>query len=280
MYYFNYLFDCEYNYVLGGIVLGVVAVVCGVLMALALAKKMTAIYLPGAIVSFVCIVVTSLLCYNELFMIAFWIALVAFSMFLALICQEYHKHTIYEVPFTKLFFRMFFPVSVATLLFRPWFSQENGAWYRILPGFGMDVSGTYVYDVTVLNASRTDTVWNIISAVQILLFITVLAMQVILIWREFADPDNAGNWATIGMFVTCIGCAFIYGVYTSPNFMIATTMEASEKLNLTTGEFETVFKAVAADVDYITMAPIVAILLGAGNRLFYFDRTKKAKVAK
>ena len=207
-------------------------------------------------------------------MAAFWIALIALAYFLAKVCQTYHKKTIYEVPFWKLYFRMFFPLLTASLMFRPWFSQEGDGWYRILPGFGMNVSGVYTYDVMVLNASKTETVWNIISLIEILLFVGLLMMQAILIWREFADPDNAYTWATIGMIVTCIGAMFVYGVYTSPNFEIATLMEESQKLNLATGQFETVFKPVEAAVDYVTMVPVVVVLSGVANRLFYIERRK------
>lgn len=272
MYQLNFLFNLENNLLIGGIILGVVAVVCGALFALGFFKKMKALYLPGAIVSFVLVVVTTLFCYNILIMAAFLISVATLALFLTLICTEYHKKTIYEVPFTKLYFRMFFPVYVASLLFRPWFSEGETIIDRVLPGLGMNVTGVYTYDVSVLNESRTGTVLNIISVVEVLLFITVLTMQILLIWRQFADPDNAVNWATASLLVTCIGCAFIYGVYTSPNFQIATFMEASEKLNLSTGQFETVFKPVLSEAKFVTLAPAFAILMGAANRLFYFEK--------
>ncbi len=274
MYQLNFLLKLETNNLIGGIVLAVVAVICGALIFLGYGKKVKALYLPGAIVSFVFAVATTMLSFNLLVVPAFLISIATFALFLALICTEYHTKTIYEVPFTKLYFRMLFPVAVASLLFRPWFSEADTAIARLLPGLGLNVTGTYVYDVAVLNESKMGTVWNIISAIEILLFIAVLAMQVILIWREFADPDNAVGVATAGMLVTCLGCAFIYGVYTSPNFQIATYTEAVERLNLSTGEFETVFKPTLSNVENITLAPIVAILMGVANRLFYFEKNK------
>ena len=274
MYYIDYLFDMEANYMIGGILLGVVAILCGGAFALSFFLKKNLYDLIGIGVSALSVVVASLFCYNELVLVAFWIALIALAYFMTRVCQTYHKKTIYEVPFWKLYFRMFFPLLTSSLLFRPWFSTEADGWYRIFPGFGMNVSGVYVYDVMVLNASKTDTVWNIISVVEILLFVALLLMQAILIWREFADPDNAYTWATIGMIVTCIGAMFVYGVYTSPNFLIATTMESAEKLNLATGQFETVFKPVQATVDNVTMAPVIVVLSGVANRLFYFERRK------
>ena len=274
MYQLNFQFNLESNYLIGGILLGVTAVVCAALFVLGYLKKMKALYLPGAIASFVLIVVNTLFCFNMLIMAAFLISVATFALFLTLICTEYHKNTIYDVPFTKLYLRMFFPVYIATMLFRPWFSEATGAINRLFPALGLNVTGVYTYDVLVLNASRTGTVLNIISVVEVLLFIVVLAMQVLLIWRQFADPDNAISWATTSLFVTVIGCAFIYGVYSSPNFQIATFMEASEKLNLSTGQFETVFKPALSEAKNITLAPVIAILMCVANRLFYFEKNK------
>ncbi len=272
MYQLIFNLNLENNFLIGGIILGVVALVCGVLFALGFLKKIKSLYLTGAIVSFVLVVATTLFCYNLLVMAAYIISVATLALFLALICSEYHKKTIYEVPFTKLYFRMLFPVYIMGLMFRPWFSEGNSIVDRVLPGLGLNVTGVYTYDVSVLNESKSGTVLNIISAIEVLLFITVLIMQVLLIWREFADPDNAVNWATASLLVTCIGCAFIYGVYTSPNFQIATFMEASEKLNLSTGQFETVFKPALSEAKYVTLAPVFAILAGAANRLFYFEK--------
>lgn len=272
MYQLNFKFNLESNYLIGGILLGVAVVVCAALFVLGYVKKMKSLYLPGAIASFVLVVATTLFCYNLLVVAAFLVSVATLALFLALICTEYHKNTIYEVPFTKLYFRMFFPVYIATMLFRPWFSEAKDGVDRLLAGLGLHLTGVYTYDVSVLNESKTGTVLNIISLVEVLLFITILTMQVLLIWREFADPDNAVGWATAGMFVTAIGCAFIYGVYTSPNFQIATFMETAERLNLSTGQFETIFKPALSDARYVTFAPVFAILMGVVNRLFYFEK--------
>ena len=281
MYYLNYMLDLENNFLIGGITLGVVIVLCGGLAALAIILKKPLMNTIGAIVAGVLTLVTTLLAYNVLLMIAFLISVAAFAYFLTRVCQEYHKNSIYSVPFLRLYFRMFFPSYIATMLFRPWFTELEDTAASILPGLGMNNTGTYVYDVTVINEGATGTVWNIISVVEILLFLLVLIMQVLLIWRNFLDPDNAPTWATFGMIVTGIGGMFIYGVYTSPNFHIATftLIEQVEKLNFSTGEFETTttFTPWPSTLDHLTTAPFVLILGGVANRLFYMDKRKKAK---
>ncbi|MBP5618592.1 MAG: hypothetical protein J6X61_05560, partial [Clostridia bacterium] len=179
----------------------------------------------------------------------------------------------------RLYFRMFFPTYIATMLFRPWFCESEEFIMQVMPGLGLNTTGTYVYDVTVINESATGTVWNIISVVQILLFLTVLIMQVLLIWREFIDPDNAPTWATFGMIVTGIGGMFSYGVFTSPNFHINTFMEGTEKTVFEGGELLTkyVFEPKPSNLDHLTLAPIFLILFGIANRLFYMEKRKKAK---
>lgn len=281
MYYLNYLLNLESNYLIGGILLGVVIVLCGGLGALALLTKKSVFDTVGAVVSGLLVVTTTLLAYNILIMVAFLLAVAAFAYFMTRVCQEYHKKTIYQIPFWKLYFRMFFPTYIATMLFRPWFTQvpENtdpGS-APVLAGLGLNGTGTYVYDITVINESGTGTVWNIISVVQALLFLTVFIMQILLIWREFVDPDNAPTWATFGMIVTGIGGMFIYGVYTSPNFHIATYMEQGSKIDLSTMEEVVFFQPAQSNLDHLTFAPIVLILFGILNRIFYIEKIVKKK---
>ena len=277
MYYINFLFDMETNFLIGGILLGVTVLVCCGLAVLSFLMKKPLLDLIGAIAAGVLIVANTLFCFNVLVMIAFLLSVAAFAFFLTRVCQEYHKKTIYEIPFWRLYFRMLCPTFAATMLFRPWFALVDESYYRIMAGLGLNFTGVYVYDVTVVNEAGTGTVWNIISVVEVLLFLLVFVMQVILIWREFVDPDNAATWATFGMIVTAIGGMFIYGVYTSPNFMIATFMEAGEKLNFDTMEFETVFSPVFTEEHTITFAPVMMILVGLVNRVFYFEKRRKAK---
>ena len=283
MYYLNYLLDLENNLLIAGILLGATAVLCIGIAVLSFLVKKPIIDLIGAIVSGLLMVVTTLFAHHILTMIAYLLSVASLAYFLAKVCQEYHKKTIYRVPFVRLYFRMFFPIYVVGMLFRPWFSQADTFFYRFFPGLGLNDPGTYVFDVTVINEVATATVWNIISVLEILLFLMIFITQIVLIWREFIDPDNAPTWATFGMIITAIGGMFIYGIYTSPNFHIATytLIETTEKLNFSTGEFETVttFTPMPSNLDNLTAAPAFLVLCALVNRLFYMEKRKKEKKA-
>ncbi len=273
MFYVNYmLLDTANNYLVGAIMCAVAVALAAVAIFLTVKVKSKVAFIIANALSVVNFGVTTFFCFNELVMVGYLISVIAMAIVLSFTCIEYHKNTIYNVSFRNLFIRMLIPVYTAGLMFRPWFAQLPESWDKNMPALGLNVGGTYVFDVNVISADGRNTVWNIISAIQVVLFLVVFGMQLVLIWREFADPDNAPTWASFGLAITVIGGAFIYGVYTSNNFNIATTSEIKSIFSLEVGDMVDVLKVTRADTSNLTAVPLTFIALGALNRLFYIEK--------
>lgn len=273
MFYVNYmLLDTANNYLVGAIMCAVAVALAAVAIFLTVKVKSKVAFIIANALSVVNFGVTTFFCFNELVMVGYLISVIAMAIVLSFTCIEYHKNTIYNVSFRNLFIRMLIPVYTAGLMFRPWFAQLPESWDKNMPALGLNVGGTYVFDVNVISADGRNTVWNIISAIQVILFLVVFGMQIVLIWREFADPDNAPTWASFGLAITVLGGAFIYGVYTSNNFNIATTAEVKSIFSLEVGDMVDVLKVTRADTSNLTAVPLTFIALGALNRLFYIEK--------
>ena len=273
MFYVNYmLLDTANNYLVGAIMCAVAVALAAVAIFLTVKVKSKVAFIIANALSVVNFGVTTFFCFNELVMVGYLISVIAMAIVLSFTCIEYHKNTIYNVSFRNLFIRMLIPVYTAGLMFRPWFAQLPESWDKNMPALGLNVGGTYVFDVNVISADGRNTVWNIISAIQVILFLVVFGMQIVLIWREFADPDNAPTWASFGLAITVLGGAFIYGVYTSNNFNIATTSEIKSIFSLEVGDMVDVLKVTRADTSNLTAVPLTFIALGALNRLFYIEK--------
>ena len=276
MFSVNYmLLDTANNYLVGAILCAVAVVLAAVAIFLSVKVKSKTAFIIANAVSVLNCAVTTFFCFNELVMVGYLISVVALAITLSITCIDYHKNTIYNVSFRNLFIRMLIPIYTAGLMFRPWFAQLDESWDKNMPALGLNVGGAYIFDVNVLSADGRDTVLNIISAIQIVLFLLVFGMQIVLIWREFADPDNAPTWASFGLAITVLGGAFIYGVYTSNNFNIATTMEIKQIFSLEVGDMVDVIRIGKADTNILTAVPLTFITLGVVNRLFYIEKVSE-----
>ncbi len=279
MYLLNDLLSLEGNYLISAIVGGATALISVLMLVLAVKKKhdkIDAMLIAGLAVTFACCVVSTLFCYNILVVVGYLVSLISLTAILCRTCIAYHINTIYDVEFKTLFLKMLFPVSVIGMMFRPWFVETKGAWYSLMAVLGLDSPGTYAFDVTVVEpGGRGITTWNIISVIEILLFIALITMQLVLIWRLFIDPDNAKSFSMTGMLITVILAAFIYGVYTSPNFNIATISKYGDYGYFDMDTYQYVdfvgYKVVASNTDNITAIPFAIAILGALNYLLYLE---------
>ncbi len=258
-------FYCEDNIAIAAIVSGITA-----LIAIAMVFLMNSAFkgnrtmtMIATIISAVSAVIATLFCYNLIVLAGYILSVIATGIGLAKWSQIVHEGTIYcNMSFMHRFAKFIIPVSVFFEMFRPFFidCKDEGeiGYYSLWSALGLrchkekvskwspkpiiENEGIAPYSINFDSVS-------IVSIITLLLFVAVLAMQIILIWRQFVDPDNARDWADAGIIVTCIGAMFIYGMFTSNNF------------NLTTYSVENTAAAL-----YVTVA------LGAANRLLYFEK--------
>lgn len=210
-------------------------------------------------------VIATLFCFNLIVLAGYILSVIATAYGLTKWSQIAHEGTIYgNMGFWHRFAKFIIPVSVFFEMSRPFFidckKEGEVGFYSFWSALGLrchkekgnkwspkpiiENEGIAPFNVDFDSLS-------IVSVITLLLFIGVLAMQVILVWRQFVDPDNARDWADAGILVTCIGVMFIYGMFTSNNFKIT-----------------------AFDVENTSAALYVTVALGAINRLLYFEKVE------
>ncbi len=261
------IFRCEDNYLIAAIVgaAALIISIVSVLMATVISKgKNKVLIYIGIAGAFVATVVSSLFCFNIIVLAAYIISVICLGMSITSACIVSHQNTIYKLSPLHLFAKIIIPVSIVFELFRPYFvafKNENDItnYYTILAGFGLNShtmkQGTYTTYVAAEGISIFSADWKHFNFVLIFLaviFIAVLVMQLLLIWRQFKDPDNARDWADFGLIITCVGSIFIYGMYTSNNFGIVTQTK----------------------VEHVALTIPVIVVIGVLNRILYFEKVE------
>lgn len=261
------LFHCESNIAVAAAVsgaTGILSIVMIVLMNKVFKNNHVSSIIATA-VCFICAVVATLFCFNPIVLAGYIISVICTGIALTKLCALMHQNTIYNVSPLHMFAKFIIPVSVFFEMFRPFFvdckSEDDIKYYSIWSAFGLrchsETAGKYATVVNARGIEAFDIDWSdvkIVSIITLLLFLTVLAMQAVLIWRQFADPDNARDWADVGIIVTCIGALFIYGMYTSNNFNVQNA---------------------SYSVEHTSMTVFVIVLLGALNRVLYFTKVEE-----
>lgn len=257
------IFHCETNYAISGAVGGItalIAIAC-VLASIYVAKKNQTLLLILTAISAVSTIVSTLFCYNQIVLIGYILSIVATGILLTKVCRTYHQNTIYDVSSLNLFGKIIIPLSVIFEFFRPMFvvckNSDDEFYYRFWSALGMNCysesMGKYAMTVSAQGYSVYNIeAWNIMSIICVIISIAVLVMQGLLIWRQFKDPDNARDWADIGLVITCIGTVFVYGIFTSNNFGIINVENTT----------------------CVTFVVFMIIILGALNRVLYLPKVE------
>ncbi len=269
---FNF-FYCEEDFLIAGIVGGLTALIAIAMIVLSLTtfKNNRAGALIATIASFVSAFVATLFCYNLIVIPGYILSVVATAVSLSRLASIYHCNTIYaNMSMMHRFAKFIIPVSFFFAMFRPIFidcgtKKGDVPYYSWLSAIGLRCKevqvnkwtgrtsivkqGVNPYSVDLEAMFSED--FNIVAAITLLLFVVVLAMQVLLVLRQFADPDNARDWADAGILVSCIGAMFIYGMFTSNNFKVTSASVENTAANL-----------------------YVLVALGALNRLLYFEKVE------
>lgn len=261
------IFQCEENIVVAAIVGAITALIPIAIVVLSNMMKITKaslLYiLTGA--SLLCTVVATLFSYHIIVVVGYIISVVCSGLMIVKTCKAVHTNTIYKLGPAHLFAKIIIPLSIIFQFFRPIFvyckDELQLPYYKSLAGIGLkcynaqprkwggpliNAQGIAAYDVNWEAA-------NFMTVLTILLFLAVLVMQALLIWRQFKDPDNARDWADIGLVVTCIGTIFVYGMFTSNNLNIAD----------------------AKYVENLTLTIPVIVILGIINRILYFEKVEQ-----
>ncbi len=263
---FNFLY-CEDNIVIAAAVSGATALIsiAMVLLMNTVFKGNRTMTLIATVASFLMAIVSTLFCYNLVVLAGYIISVIATAIGLTKLSTIVHQNSIYaNISSLHRFSKFIIPLSVFFGMFRPFFvdCKEEGeiGFYSLWSAFGLRCNtiqtNKWTGKTTSINAginpySVDFDKLSIVSIITLILFVVVLAMQVILIWRQFADPDNARDWADAGIIVTCIGALFIYGMFTSNNFAIT-----------------------KYSVEYTAANLYVVVALGALNRLLYFEKVE------
>lgn len=261
------IFQCEENIVIATIVGAITALLPIAIVVLSTMMKITKtnmLYiLTGA--SLVSTIVATLFSYHIIVVVGYIVSVVCTGLMIVKTCSAVHTNTIYKLGPAHLFAKIIIPLSIIFQFFRPIFvyckDESQLSYYKSLAGIGLkcynaqprkwggpliNAEGLAAYDV---NWEKV----NFMTVLTILLFLAVLVMQALLIWRQFVDPDNARDWADIGLVVTCIGTIFVYGMFTSNNLNIA-------------------------DIKYVenmTLTIPVIVILGILNRVLYFEKVER-----
>ena len=261
------IFQCEENYVVAAIVGALTAIIPIALVILSQVLKMQStkiLYiLTGA--SLACTIIATLFSYNIIVVVGYIVSVICTGIMIVKTCTAVHTNTIYKLGPVHLFAKVIIPLSIFFQFFRPIFvyckDETQIPYYSNLAGIGLkcynaqprkwggpliNSEGVCAFDVNWEGA-------NYMTVITILLFLAVLVMQALLIWRQFKDPDNARDWADIGLIVTCIGTIFVYGMFTSNNLNIV-ELKYAENMTLT--------------------IPVI-VVLGILNRVLYFEKVEK-----
>ena len=236
-------FFCENNIVTAAIVGGATAAIAITMIALMFTvfknnSRMT------MFATFACVlsaVVATLFCYNVIVVVGYLLSVVAIAIGLTKWSQYVHQNTIYTgMSFTHRFMKFLIPVAVFFQMSRPFFlkckNEGDIGYYSFWSSLGLRSHNVNQNrwskkwtDVVVEGYEPFNLDWenmSIVTFLALLLFFAILAMQVVLIWRQFVDPDNARDWADAGILVTCIGVLFVYGLFTSNGFSLIDTTAA------------------------------------------------------
>lgn len=261
------IIQCEENYVIAAIVGAITAIIPIALVVLShilKVKKLGMLYIfSGA--ALLCTVIATLFSYNIIVVVGYIISVICAGLLITKTCGVSHTNTIYKLSGAHLFCKIIIPLSIFFQFFRPIFvyckDEAQIPYYSNLAGIGLkcynaqprkwggpliNADGVAAYEVSWDSA-------NFMTILTILLFLVVIVMQVLMIWRQFKDPDNARDWADIGLIVTCVGTIFVYGMFTSNNLGIVDQKYA----------------------DNMTMTIPVIVVLGILNRVLYFDKVEK-----
>ncbi len=258
-------FYCENNYAIAAIVGGITAAiaVAMVLLMNSAFKGNRSLTSVATVACAVSAVIATLFCFNPIVLVGYILSVIATGYGLTKWCMLVHQGTIYgNISFMHRFAKFIIPVSVFFGMFRPFFvdckNEGDVTYYSIMSALGLrchtEKASKFSKKPIIQNEgiapfSIDFDSMSIVSILTLVLFVCVLAMQVVIIWRQFIDPDNARDWADGGILVTCIGAIFIYGMFTSNRFNITTL-----------------------DTTNATAALFVVVALGAANRLLYFEK--------
>ncbi len=260
------IFQCEKNILIAAIVGSATAIISLALLILVKAlklKKLSLLYIFSAI-SLVSTIVATLFSYNIIVVVGYIISIICTGLLISHTCNVNHFNTIYKMGPVHLFGKIMIPLAIIFQYFRPMFvyckDEMRLPYYRLLAGIGLkcydaqprkwggpliNSEGLSAFDVNFKEA-------NFMTYVVIVVAVAVMAMQVLLILRQFKDPDNARDWADIGIIATCIGTIFVYGMFDSTNLGICDPKYA-ENLTLT--------------------IPVI-VCLGLLNRVLYFEKVE------
>ncbi len=261
-------FYCEDNIAVAAIVSAVTAAI-----AIAMVVLMNTVFkgnrtntMIATIACAVSAVIATLFCFNIIVLAGYILSVIATGYGLTKWSSIVHEGTIYSnMGFWHRFAKFIIPVSLFFEMSRPFFvdCKDEGevGYYSFWSALGLRChkekinkwkpDEPIVENEGIAPFSVDFDSMSIVSIITLVLFIAVLAMQVVLIWRQFMDPDNARDWADAGIIVSCVGTMFIYGMFTSNNFGITTH-----------------------SVENTTAALYVAVALGAANRLLYFEKVE------
>ena len=261
------IFQCEENIAVAAIVGALTAIIPIALIVITkfLKIKSTNLLYIATAASLLCTVVATLFSYHIIVVVGYIVSLLCSGYMIVNTCSQVHTNTIYKLGPVHLFAKVIIPLTIFFQFFRPIFvyckNEAQLPYYKNLAGLGLkcynaqprkwggpliNAEGIAAYDVKWEGA-------NIMTVITLLLFLVVLVMQALLIWRQFKDPDNARDWADIGLVVTCIGTIFVYGMFTSNNLGIADIKY----------------------VDNMTLTIPIIVILGALNRVLYFEKVEK-----
>ena len=262
------IFHCEENIAIAAIVGALTALIPIVVVFLSKSMKADKINLLYALtgVSLLCSIVATLFSYNIIVVVGYIISVICSGLMIVKTCSAAHTNTIYNLGPAHLFSKIIIPLSIIFQFFRPIFvyckDEAQLPYYKLLAGIGLKCHNVEERKwATIINSDgiaayqvnlESDSI-NFMTILTLLIFVAVLVMQALLIWRQFKDPDNARDWADIGLVITCVGTIFVYGMFTSNNLRIA-------------------------DVKYvenITLTIPVIVILGLLNRVLYFEKVEK-----
>ncbi|MEE1185956.1 MAG: hypothetical protein UHN02_01050 [Acutalibacteraceae bacterium] len=206
-----------------------------------------------SIISLVMCAVSNFCAYHYIITIGCITSIVALAFSLAKLNLAVNKNKNFQVNLYSLFVRNLMPLSITALLFGPLFIDisfygESATFYKIWTLFGMKTVGVYAFSF--------DT-FNIIALLELCLLAALVGVQLYTLIQLFINPDYCDSWSLFHLIITVIGVLFVYGIYTSDNFLIFETMPSVSN-NLTQ-----------------TFTIYFIIILAVINKVVYFKRVDK-----